>query len=71
MRAVTRFPGSRMVTYDRIGERKLNVVVGAADPHPVLLCLLTVQLGHTITFGECRRWVDSCRLAKSYIDSVC
>ena len=41
MRAVTRFPGSRMA-YDRIGERKLNVVVGsmAADPYPASLCLL-------------------------------
>ena len=56
MRAVTRFPGSRMVTYDRIGERKLNVVVGsmAADPYPAFLCLLTVLSGHSETYVEGR-----------------
>jgi len=49
MRAVTRFPGSRMVTYDRIGERKLNVVVGsmAADTYPASLCLLHA-LSHSV-----------------------
>ena len=56
MRAVTRFPGSRMVTYDRIGERKLNVVVGsmAADTYPASLCLLTVLSGHSETYVEGR-----------------
>ena len=50
MRAVTRFPGSRIVAYDRIGERELNVVVGpmAADPYPVSLCLLIVLSGSSL-----------------------
>ena len=41
-----------------------------ADPALARERQLTVQLGHTITFGECRRWVGSGSTVKSYLESI-
>jgi len=41
-----------------------------ADPQPVLKGPATVRSRHTITYAECRTWVDSGCLVISYLESV-